>query len=288
LKSTIINFEKRFINTVGTYLIKGTEFTNQVIDDALSVGYRLFDTAENYRNEEFLGLAFKKSFAKYNLTRKDIFITSKFEPSIEYKTEDDYLRIVNESLRKLQTDYLDLMLIHWPGIEGLPDNSTDVLKYRHEAWKALSKFKEQGLIKSIGVSNFIIRHLEDLKTVSDVVPAVNQVEFHPLCYDLELLDYCRRNGILLQAYSSLGTSGISSLRNHETVMKIAQDLNRSSSQVLLRWANVRDIAIIPKSSSRKHLLENINLDFDIPNEVMQELDSLWTNERFDLDPNDVI
>lgn len=150
-------------------------------------------------------------------------MTSFTEPSIEYKTEDDYFKIVKESLRKLQTDYLDLMLIHWPGIDGLKDNSTDVVKYRHEAWKALSKFKEQGLIKSIGVSNFVIRHLEDLKKASDVVPAVNQVEFHPLCYDLELLDYCRRNGILLQAYSSLGTSGVNSLRNHEIMKSCRKD-----------------------------------------------------------------
>lgn len=180
------------------------------------------------------------------------------------------------------------MLIHWPGVSGLPDNSTDVIKYRHKAWKAMSKFKEEGLIRSIGVSNFLVRHLENLKTVSDVIPAVNQVEFHPLYYDLELLDYCKRNGILMQAYSSLGTSGISSLRNHKTVIKIAKDLNKSASQVLLRWANFRDVAIIPKASSREHLLENISLDFEMSNEVMQELDSLWNNERFDLDPNDVI
>ncbi|KAL7028292.1 hypothetical protein ACKWTF_005789 [Chironomus riparius] len=180
------------------------------------------------------------------------------------------------------------MLIHWPGVNGLPDNSTDVIKHRHEAWRSLAKFKEQGLIKSIGVSNFIIRHLEDLKKVNNVIPVVNQVEFHPFYYDLELLDYCRINGILLQAYSSLGTSGISSLRDNKIVMKIAHDLNKSSSQVLLRWANLRDVAIIPKASSKNHLMENINLDFEIPNEAMQELDSLWTNERFDLDPNDVI
>jgi diketogulonate reductase-like aldo/keto reductase len=185
-------------------------------------------------------------------------------------------------------DYLDMMLLHWPGVYGLPNKSKDVIKYRHNAWKALSKFKEQGLIRSIGVSNFLIRHLEEMKKECDVIPALNQVEYHPLCFDLELLDYCKKNGILMQAYSSLGTSGDRSLRNHKTVKKVAHDMNKSTSQVLLRWANIRDVAIIPKASSRDHLLENISLDFEMSKDVMETLDKMEANERFDWDPTDVI
>lgn len=273
---------------LGTYLISGTDFTNKVIDEALSVGYRLFDTAHMYNNEKYLGVAFKKLLEKHNLTRQDIFITSKFVPSTDYKTEEDYLKLVKESLKNLQVDYLDMMLLHWPGVYGLSNRSKDVIKYRHNAWKALSKFKEQGLIRSIGVSNFLSRHLEELKKECDVIPAINQVEYHPLCFDLTLLDYCKKNGILLQAYSSLGTSGDRSLRNHKTVIKVATDLNKSASQILLRWANVRDVAIIPKASSRDHLMENISLDFEIPKDVMEILDKMEANERFDWNPNDVI
>ena len=209
-------------------------------------------------------------------------------PSTDYKTEEDYLKLVKESLKNLQVDYLDMMLLHWPGVYGLSNRSKDVIKYRHNAWKALSKFKEQGLIRSIGVSNFLIHHLEELKTECDVIPAINQVEYHPLCFDLKLLDYCKKNGILMQAYSSLGTSGDRSLRNDHIVKNIAKELNKSASQVLLRWANLRDVAIIPKASSRDHLVENLSLDFEIPKDMMDTLDKLEANERFDWDPNDVI
>lgn len=209
-------------------------------------------------------------------------------PSTDYKTEEDYHKLVQQSLKNLQVDYLDMMLLHWPGCYGLSNRSKDVIKYRHNAWKALSKFKEQGLIRSIGVSNFLIRHLEELKKECEVTPAINQVEYHPLCFDLELLDYCKKNGILMQAYSSLGTSGDRSLRNHKVVKNIAKELDKSTSQILLRWANLRDVAIIPKASSRDHLVENISLDFEIPKDMMDTLDKMGADERFDWDPNDVI
>lgn len=163
--------------------------------------------------------------------------------------------------------------------------------YRHSAWKALSKFKEQGLIRSIGVSNFLIRHLEELKKECPIIPVLNQVEWHPRCYDHQLLDYCSQNGILLQAYSSLGTSNDRSLRNDSTIKKVAKKVNKSPSQVLLRWANIKNVAIIPKGSSREHLIENINLNFEIPSEDMKMLDQMKegeNGERFDWDPNDVI
>ncbi|XP_070506269.1 glyoxal reductase-like [Chironomus tepperi] len=272
---------------LGTYLIKGTDFTDKVVDEALGAGYRLFDTAHMYNNEKYLGAAFKKMLEKHNLKREDIFITTKFVPSTDYKTEEDYHKLVQESLKNLQVDYLDMMLLHWPGVYGLSNRSKDVITYRHNAWKALSKFKEQGLIRSIGVSNFLIRHLEELKKECEVIPALNQVEYHPLCFDLELLDYCKKNGILLQAYSSLGTSGDRSLRNHSVVKDVAKELDKSTSQVLLRWAILRDVAIIPKASSRDHLVDNMNLDFDIPKNLMDTLDNMG-EERLDWNPHDVI
>jgi methylglyoxal/glyoxal reductase len=162
------------------------------------------------------------------------------------------------------------------------------LKYRHAAWKALEKFQEKGLIRSIGVSNFMVKHLEDLKKVSDVVPALNQVEWHPWNFVPELHDYCKKNNILLQAYSSLGTSSDSSLRQDPNIMKIAKALNKSPSQVLLRWANQNEVAIIPKASSKIHLEENFNLDFVIPERDMEYLNGLNETERFDWNPNGVI
>ena len=200
-----------------------------------------------------------------------------------------------------------MFLLHWPGliflnfqgrhsltfimilgVYGLSNRSKDVLKYRHAAWKALAKFQKDGLIRSIGVSNFMIKHLEDLKKESDVVPALNQVEWHPKNYDLTLLDYCKENNIVLQAYSSLGTSSDTSLRRDPTIINIAEKLNKSPSQVLLRWATQRGVAVIPKASSKNHLIENMNLNFTIPEEEMKIIDAFQQNERFDWNPNDVI
>jgi diketogulonate reductase-like aldo/keto reductase len=173
------------------------------------------------------------------------------------------------------------------GATGLPDDSEENLEHRYNAWRALIKFQKAGFIRSIGVSNFAIKHLEDLKAKFDVIPAVNQVEWHPKCYDDQLLEYCKNNHILLQAYSSLGTSSSTSLRHDAKVKEVADILGKSPSQVLLRWATQNGVAIIPKATSRKHLEENLNLDFVIPNDHLKILNNIG-HERFDLNPNDVI
>lgn len=206
------------------------------------------------------------------------------------KTEKDFLEVVQESLKNFKTDYIDMMLLHWPGVYGISDRSKDVVKYRHAAWRALIKFKEQGLIRSIGVSNFLVRHLEALNKEFDVLPAINQVEYHPMCYDLDLLDYCKKKRILLQAYSSLGTSSTVTLRDHKLVKQISTDLHKSSSQILLRWAYQRNVGVIPKARSRRHLEENMDLNFEIPSDKMALLDDLKNTSftRIDWDPNDVV
>lgn len=171
----------------------------------------------------------------------------------------------------------------------MPDNSTEVPKYRHAAWNALAKFKSQGMIRSIGVSNFEIKHLEALKKASNVAPAVNQVEWHPRLNDPELHEYCKKNNILLQAYSSLGSSDDRfKLRNDANVVSIAEQLGKSPSQVLLQWAAQKDIAIIPKASSKKHLDENINLDFVIPEDKMRILNNFKRQDRVFWNPKKVV
>lgn len=139
-------------------------------------------------------------------------------------------------------------------------------------------------MKSIGVSNYLIRHLEDLKDCENVVPAVNQVEFHPHHHDSELLKYCRDNGIFLQAYSSLGSSNATSLRHDPTVIKIAEKLGKSPAQILLRWAFQQNIGILPKGSSRAHIVENIDLEFPLSEDDMNTLGSLKVKEKFAWDP----
>jgi diketogulonate reductase-like aldo/keto reductase len=201
-----------------------------------------------------------------------------------------------------------LFLLHWPGkkiivddlprlttnqfyifsgVSGIPNDSEEVIKYRHNAWKSLSKFHKDGLIRSIGVSNYVVKHLEDLKKNFEIVPALNQVEWHPKSHDYELLKYCKDNNIVLQAYSSLGSSSDSSLRNDSTVKKIAAELGKSPSQILLRWATQNNIAIIPKATSKKHLVENMDLNFVIPENQMKILNE-FTQKTSSWDPNNVV
>ena len=175
-------------------------------------------------------------------------------------------------------------MIHWPGVSKLQANHKDNVKYRHTTWSSLVKLHKSGLIRSIGVSNYLIRHLEDLKDCSEVVPAVNQVEFHPHHHDPELLKYCREKGIFLQAYSSLGSSNADSLRHDETVIKIAEKLRKSPAQVLLRWSLQQNIGILPKGSSKAHIVENIDLNFVLSEEDMNMLSSLKVKEKFAWDP----
>lgn len=167
-----------------------------------------------------------------------------------------------------------MFVISIVGVVGAPRGSLEEKTIRHIAWDAYVKAQKKGLIRSIGVSNFNISHLEELKQHSDVVPALNQVEWHPKKHDDELHTYCKDKGIVFQGYSSLGSSQSSSLRNDPAVVQIAKKLNKSPSQILLRWATQNDVAIIPKASSKKHLEENINLEFDIPAEDISILNNL--------------
>jgi diketogulonate reductase-like aldo/keto reductase len=179
-------------------------------------------------------------------------------------------------------------LIHWPGVQGVPSSHPDNKKYRQQAWKVLTKLRKEGKLKSAGVSNFLVRHLEEfVENPTLETPAVNQVEWHPRNHNSTLLDYCRKENIFLQAYSSLGTSGTASLRQDETVGRIARKLKKSPAQVLLRWSFQQNIGILPKASSRAHIEENIDLDFVIPGEDMRTLSNLEVKEKFSWDPANV-
>lgn len=173
-------------------------------------------------------------------------------------------------------------MIHWPGVSGLQSGHSDNKKHRRNTWSALNKLQKEGLIKSVGVSNYLIRHLQDVEDIA--VPAVNQVEWHPHHHDLELLKYCRSKGIFLQAYSSLGSSNAASLRHDPTVIKIAEKLSKSPAQILLSWAFQQNIGILPKASSQAHIVENIDLNFVLPEEDASTLSNLKVKEKYAWDP----
>nr|CAD7590119.1 unnamed protein product [Timema genevievae] len=273
---------------LGTYKICGSDVIFNVIDEGLKAGYRSIDTAAVYHNEEDIGRALKELLPKYNLTREDIFVTSKLSPSDHSPTK--VAVAARGSLARLDTPYLDLYLVHWPGVAGVPPDSANNPEVRIATWRELVALHRQGLFRSIGVSNYTKHHLvQILANSAGVRPAVNQVEFHPHYKQPELLKFCYEEGyeegVLLQAYSSLGGSSDHSLLEDPTVGKVAESLGRSPSQVLLRWALKQGVGVIPKSVHPDRIAENIDLDFDIPQDSMRQLSSIQMMEKYAWDPN---
>lgn len=218
---------------------------------ALELGYRHIDTAQAYGNEESVGRGLRES----GVPRDEVFITTKFHP-----TRRDPAAEAEQSLRRLGVDHLDLYIIHWPRGGGT------------WAWPGMERARELGHARSIGVSNFDVRELEQVMAEGTVPPAVDQVQFSPFEYRRALLEACRRSGIALEAYSTLGTGRHLS---NEAVRRVAQRSGRTPAQVLLRWCVQRDIPVIPKSTHRERIEENCQIfDFTLGDDDMAELDTL--------------
>lgn len=253
---------------LGVYKAAPGKETIEAVSYALEVGYRLIDTAAVYGNEKEVGIAVKQS----GIPRKEIFITTKlWNDDHGY---DSALKAFDESLKRLHLDYVDLYLIHWP-----------VPKLRKDSWKALEKIYREGRARSIGVSNYMIKHLEELKTYAEIIPAVNQVEFSPFLYQKDLLDYCRANKIELEAYSPLARM---KKKNNPVVNSIAKKYNKTHAQVLIRWCLEHKLIVIPKSSDKKRIKENADVfDFKLDEEDMRELNSLNENFRVSWNPSEI-
>lgn len=270
----------------GTYKIQGRDLVYEVVDESLKVGFRSIDTAVVYRNEEDIGYALKNLLPKYNLQRSDIFITTKLSPS-DHGDPKKIEQSVQRSLKALDTTYIDLYLIHWPGVSRTPESSINNPSLRAKTWDKLIELKKQGLIRSIGVSNYTIKHLEELlQNCKDTSPAVNQVELHPHYRQKELIKYCNEKGIHVQAYSSLGTSSSTNLLKDPIVVKVASQLNVSPARLLLNWALQQGIGIIPKTIKKEHIRDNIQLNFIIDEESMKALSCL-PQHKYAWDPSNV-
>ncbi|XP_043270968.1 NADPH-dependent aldo-keto reductase, chloroplastic-like isoform X2 [Venturia canescens] len=271
---------------VGTYKIVGRETILNVLDEALKVGYRSIDTAAVYRNEEDIGRALQSLLPKYNLTRENIFITTKLSP-IDHGDSRRIEKAVHNALTSLKVSYIDLFLIHWPGKSGISESSSANREFRSETWKTLVKLKSQGLLRSIGVSNYNIKHLGQLlENCYGIRPAVNQVECHPHYKQTELIKFCEEEGIHVQAYSSLGTSNYKSLLKDPIVCRVANELAVSPARVLLKWALQQNIGIIPKAVQKVHIRDNFQLQFKIHDDQMIALSSL-TQTKYAWDPDNV-
>jgi methylglyoxal/glyoxal reductase len=243
---------------LGVYQSPPGEITLRGVRNALKIGYRQIDTAELYGNEKDVGRALRES----GIRREDVFITTKVWNSNQ--GYDSTLYACEGSLGRLGLSYVDLYLIHWP-VQGLGD----------ETWRAMIKLLHQGKTRAIGVSNYSIRELNELLDKSDIVPAVNQVEFHPFLYQEELLRFCKNNKIQLEAYSPL-TRG--KRLNHPNILELAKKYNKTPAQVLIRWSLQHNVVVIPKSIHEARIKENSQVfDFQLEPKDMKLLDSLNEN-----------
>lgn len=249
----------------GVFKVEDGYEVEKAVSCALEAGYRSIDTASIYGNERGVGKAIKES----GIPREEIFLTTKVWNEDQRKKRT--LSAFQESLELLETDYVDLYLIHWP-----------VAGYYTETWKAMEEIYQCGNARSIGVSNFLINHLEDILSDCQVVPSTNQVEFHPYLVQPDLLKFCKRNKIQMEAWSPLMQGHIVS---DVTIQKIAKKYNKTPAQIALRWDLQHEVVTIPKSITPARIVENAQIfDFELSNADMHLIDALDQNKHFGSDP----
>ncbi|TNF06620.1 MAG: aldo/keto reductase, partial [Bacillota bacterium] len=254
---------------LGTFLVKDGDEAYTSVLEALKVGYRHIDTAQMYNNEESVGRAIKDS----GLNREEVFITTKQRG---HTTPEKMLEAFNESLRKLQTDYVDLYLIHWPNHDKSVNQQT---------WAFFEKLYAEGRCKAIGVSNFQRHHILDLYETAKIKPMVNQVELHPGLSQVPLQKWLESEGIAIESYGPLMKGGIFDGIWKEGLEKIAQKHNASIAQVAIAWGLARDVIMIPKSVTPERIKENfLAKDILLSIQEVEEINSLNRGKRVYTDP----
>lgn len=250
---------------LGVWQTKDGEEVEKAIHYALQAGYRHIDTAAAYQNEAGVGQAVRKS----SINREDLFITTKvWNANQGY---DNTLRAFEESQKKLDVNYVDLYLVHWP-VKG---------KYK-DTWRALERLHRDGFVRAIGVSNFHVHHLQDLMANSEVVPTVNQVEYHPLLSQRELHAFCKQHNIQLEAWSPLMHGHL----DQPALAPLAEKYRKSVAQILLRWDLQNGVVTIPKSVRESRIIENADIfNFELSQEDMKTIDAMNENKRFGADPD---
>jgi 2,5-diketo-D-gluconate reductase A len=254
---------------LGVYKVDNAT-TGPLVTQALQIGYRLIDTASMYQNEEGVG----EGIANSGVPREEVIVSTKFwMDDLGY---DQTLRACDKSLGLLGLSYLDIYLIHWPA----PKRG---LLYV-ESWKAMERLKNEGLVKSIGVCNFHPHHIDEVLKMAEYPPVMNQIEVHPFLTQDQVIAYNTQHSILTQAWSPLARG---QALDNPLISKIAVEHGKSNSQIVLRWHIQRGTAVIPKSTSRDRIIENLNVfDFELSEAQMLEISSLNRNYRTGVDPED--
>ena len=247
----------------GTWKAENGEEAISSVSQALQVGYRHIDTAIMYGNEESVGNAVKLS----GVSREDIFITSKLSNTV--RGYDETIKAVNESLEKIQTNYIDLFLIHWP----------NPIKFRKEwkeqnaeSWRAFEDLYKEGKLKAIGISNFQPHHIEALLETATISPMVNQIRVCPGDEPMETIKYCNDKGILIEAYTPLGRG---KLLNNKILQDLAKKYNKSTAQLAIRWHLQKGYLPLPKSVTPERIKENFEVfDFEISSSDMDTMSKI--------------
>lgn len=244
----------------------------QIILDAVNVGYRYFDTAAFYNTEEALGKGLKKS----GLPREEFFITTKvWKTCIGYEGAK---KSFEESLEKLDMDYVDLLLIHWPR----PDAESDWKKLDIETWKAFEEIYKEGRAKAIGVSNFLNHHMQNILDNCEIVPMVNQIEFHPGYIQKDVIDFDKNHGIVVEAWSPLGRERVF---KDELLNELAEKYGKSVAQICLAFALQMGVVPLPKSSSVERMKQNMDIYFELEEEDFEKIVNMEEMGWSGLDPD---
>ncbi|WP_042357234.1 aldo/keto reductase [Bacillus rubiinfantis] len=252
----------------GVYKITDPAEMETAIHKALGTGYRLFDTAQMYENEAMLGEVLHNS----SLPRKELFITSKINNGNQ--GYDQTLFTFEESLADLQLSQLDLLLVHWPSE-----------KHFFDTWRAFERLYEEKMVRGIGVCNYQIHHLEQLKTKANVMPMVNQIEIHPYLTQVSLREYLHKENIAVEAWSPIARGNV---LNDEVIVDIAKQHQKTTAQVALRWHVQHGTIFIPKSKTPERIAENADIyNFELTTEDMAKIDGLNKDYRTGPDPDKV-
>ncbi|KAI3642819.1 hypothetical protein MP228_012374 [Amoeboaphelidium protococcarum] len=247
---------------LGTYRLKG-EDAFRVVYDALKLGYRCIDTAAVYRNEESVGQAIHKWIQDDPESNQydDLFITTKLAPKDHGELAYEALK---SSIQRLGVPYVKCLMIHWPAVKGLKHDDARNREMRAQSYAAIERLYTEGLCRCIGLSNYEIRHIEEVLRTCTIKPHLLQVELHPLYPQTELVQFCKQHQIHVQAYSSFGEGKlVNGDINLKSVREIATAHDITTAQVLLAWALTQHISVIPKSSSSQRLRENLMLDCEL-------------------------
>ncbi|WP_432702275.1 aldo/keto reductase [Lysinibacillus sphaericus] len=254
----------------GVFRVPDGDDLAEAVKTAIAKGYRSIDTAQVYRNEESVGRGIRAAIDEGLVAREELFITSKvWNDRLSY---EETLAAYASSLEKLGLDYLDLYLIHWPGLD------TSYI----EAYKALEKIYQDGRVRSIGVSNFHVHHLEHLLKETTVIPVINQIEFHPHLTQEEVRNYCKEHRIQVEAWSPLMNG---SLLDEALIQQLASKYNKTPAQIVLRYDVQHGVVTIPKTMTPSRMTENLDVfDFALADEEMAQLDAMNDGLRCGPDP----